>query len=330
MDPLQPDSQSNGRLPDGIQALYPVPPLSWLVPLWSYACGVIASSTAVGTLPPGIAGSTARTASRFAGYSGGALFFLLGLLLAGPLLGVAWGASGQIRCYREQATDPPANAPQKPLGTIPYTVPGSLSHALASRLRAVSTSLQQATPAIGMAPLRLVASTVFSLAVAAELGQRTLAITTVALLYICARSFGRGRRAAPRAQSGAEAPTQILDISLPILITWLIGHATHAALRVESVLVAACFALVLWSCSHIHWTGNGLLRLLLPQALVIAYFIVDRQPVPATAVALLASAQLLWSPLLQTPAGRMEYLRALQLPLVTAMLLSAWTLGYGP
>jgi len=122
----------------------------------------------------------------------------------------------------------------------------------------------------------------------------------------------------------------MLDLSLPMLITWLIGHATHATLRVESVLVAACFAVVLWSCSRLYQTGKGLLRLLVPQALVVAYFIAARQPVTATGVALLASAQPLWSSLLQTPAGRREYVRSLQLPLAMMMLLSAWTLGHGP
>jgi len=330
MDILQSNSESQRHLPNGIQALYPVPPLSWLAPLWSYACGVIASSAAIVTLPSGITDSTGRTASRFAGYGGSALLFMLGLLLAGPLLGVAWGASRQIRCYRELATDPPSHAPRKRLGAIPYTLPGSPSHTLASWWGALSTSLQNAAPAIGTAPQRLVASAVFSLVVAAELGQRTLAITTVALLYICACSFSRERRAAQTVEHGAQVPTTMLDISLPILITWLIGHATHAALRVESILVAASFALLLSGSWHIHQTGKGLLRLLLPQALVIAYFIVDKQPVPAAGLALLASAPLLWSPLLRTPAGQTKYLRALQLPLAIAMLLSAWTLGYGP
>jgi hypothetical protein len=167
--------------------------------------------------------------------------------------------------------------------------------------------------------LQLAVSTVFSLAVAAELGQGTLAITTAALLCAYARSLSRGRWAA----------SQMMDISLPILLTWLIGHSMYAAIRAESVLAAACFALALCGCSQVHRTGKGLLRLLLPQAVLVVYFIVIRQPLAVAGVTLFASSQLLWSTLLQMPAGRTKYFRAAQLPLMATMLLTAWTLGYG-
>jgi hypothetical protein len=121
----------------------------------------------------------------------------------------------------------------------------------------------------------------------------------------------------------------VLDVFLPVLLTWLIGHATFGAIRAESVLVATCFALTLGVCSQVRQTGKGVLRLLLPQMVVVVYFIIEKQPVTAAGVTLLASSQLLWSALLETPAGRTKYFRAAQLPLAATMLLAAWTLGRG-
>jgi hypothetical protein len=332
MDIAQPNSESHRRVPGRIEALYPVPPLSWLAPLWSYVCGVIASSPATGTAASGAYDPVGRTASHFAGdwTGGGVLLFLLGMLLAGPLLGAAWRASGQIRFYRELAIDLPGNAPPKPLRPIPYTLPGSASDMLSSWLGVVSARLQRIAPELGMPLLRLAVSTVFSLAVAAELGQRTLAITAAALLCVYAHCLGRARWEAQRPRSRADgAACQVMDVFLPILLTWLIGHATYAAMHAESVLVAACFALALGGCPRVHQTGKGLLGLLLPQVVVVVYFIVARQPVTAAGATLLASSQLLWSPLLQMPAGRTKYFRAVQLPLATTMLLAACTLRYG-
>jgi hypothetical protein len=120
-----------------------------------------------------------------------------------------------------------------------------------------------------------------------------------------------------------------MDVSLPILLTWVIGHTIFASIGAESVLIAACFALVLGVSTQVYHTGKGLARLLLPQVVVVVYFIMARQPVPAAGVTLLASSQLLWSPLLQMPAGRTKYFHAVQLPLATAMLLAAWTLRPG-
>jgi hypothetical protein len=315
-------SGSHGRVLARIEALYPVPPLSWLAPLWAYACGVIASSPAAGTVALTVYNSVGQTASSFAGDWMGrsVLPFLLGLLLAGPLLGVAWRASGQIRSLRELAADLADDARSKPLRPMPYTLRGSASDMAFSWLGAVLASLQRLAPELGIPLLRLAVSTVFSLAVAAELGQRTLAIAAAALVCVYARCLRRPRWSA----------CQVMDVFLPMLLTWLIGHATFAAMHAESVLVATCFALALGSCPRVHQTGKGLLRLLVPQAAVVIYFMVARQPVTAAGVTLLVSAQLLWSPLLQVPAGRTRYFRAVQLPLATTMLLAACTLRYGP
>jgi hypothetical protein len=329
---LESISERHGRVPAAIEAPYPVPPFSWLAPLWSYVCGVIASPAAMGAASLGSYDAAGRTASRFAREStaGSVLLFVLGLLLAGPLLGAARRASKQIPSCRDLATDPPGDAPQKPFGSIPFTLPGSASDILTSWLGMVLARLQRVAREPGMALLRLAVSTVFSLAVAAELGQRTLVIATVALLCVYARCLIRERLAARHPRSVEEgAASQVLDVSLPILFTWLIGHATYASVPARSVLVATCFALCLGLCLQVYQTGKGLGRLLLPQAAVVVYLIMARQPVMATAVTLLASSQLLWSPLLHLPAGRTKFFRAMQLPLAMAMLLSAWTLRHG-
>lgn len=307
-------------------------PLPWFSPLWSYVCGVIASSAA--TAPPwlGAFDSAGQVVARFGGdgAASSVLRLMLGLLLAGPLLAVAWRASGQIRSSMELAAESANDAPQKLVGYIPYTLPGSASSRFATRLGAVSAWLQQVGPELGMSLLRLGAGTLFSLVVAAELGQRTFAVTAGAILYIYARLLGRRRWAAQRPGGRAQgAAGQLLDHALPIFLTWLIGHATYAAIRAESVLVALCFALVSYGCSQVQRTGDGLLQLLLPQVVVVIYLIIAGQPVTAAGVTLLASSQVLWSPLLEVPAGRTKYFRAVQLPLAIAMLLTAWALGYG-
>ena len=307
-------------------------PLHWFSPLWSYFCGVIASSAA--TAPPwlGAFDSAGQVVPRFGGdgAASSVLRLMLGLLLAGPLLAVAWRASGRIRSSMELAAESANDAPQKPFGYIPYTLPGSASYRLTTRLGAVSAWLQRVSSELKMSLLRLGAGTLFSLVVAAELGQRTLAITAGALLYIYARILGRRRWAAQRSGSRAQgAASQLLDHSLPIFLTWLIGHATYAAIRAESVLVALCFALVLHGCSQVQRTAQDLLRLLLPQVVVVIYLVIAGQPVTAAGVTLLASSQVLWLPLLQIPAGRTKYFRAVRAPLAIAMLLTAWALGYG-
>ena len=258
---------------------------------------------------------------------GGVLRFVLGLLLAGPLLGTAWRAGAQLRFHGQLATELADDAPSRPLGPAPYTLPGSVSDTLASWLGMARSRLQRLAPEVRMTLPRLAVSTVFSVAVAAELGLRTLTVTTAALVCVYARCLLGGRWAARHPRGDVEEPASpVLDVSLPILVTWLIGHTTYAAIRVESVMVAACFALALGVCAQVNQTGKGLVRLLLPQAVLVALFVVARQPVTAAGVTLLASSQLLWSPLLQIPAGRARFFRALQLPLAAAMLLAAWTL----
>jgi len=126
------------------------------------------------------------------------------------------------------------------------------------------------------------------------------------------------------------ATGSMLAVSVPVFLAWLVGHAIHAAIRPESALVAACFALALGGCARVRCTGKGLLPLLLPQVVAIAYLIFLRQPVASAGVTLLASAQLLWAPQLQTPMGHTAYRRAVQITLAASMLLSAWTLGHGP
>ena len=313
MDTVQPNLESHERVLAGAQVLYPAPPLSWLAPLWSYTCGVIASSGA--------------------DWTGDSLLrFLLGLLLVGPLLGTAWRASEQIRPDRGLVTDPrgAADTPRRLGAWIPYTLPDSPGEHFVSWLRATSAWSHQGAPESGTLLLQLAGSIVFSLTVAAALGQRALALAAAALVCVCICGLVWQRRHVEPSASGGEGGTSAMAVFLSIFLAWLIGHAAFAAIRPESALVGACFALVICACFQIRRSGRSLLHLLLPQGIVIVYFVSIGQPVAAAGVTLLASAALLWAPLLEESVGRAAYFGAIQLPLAISMFLSAWTLGHGP
>ena len=299
METVQSNSTSNEYLYG--QALYPAPPLSWLAPMCFYVCGV--------------ATSAAWT------WTGSSLLCLcLGLLLVGPLLGTGWAASRQIQSYANPAEHPLGDAGQKPLPALPYTLAGSAGHRLARWLGAVSAWWEQAKPRLGKPVLWLVVSTIFSLTVAAELGQQTLILAAVAVIaaYVSAQSRWRW------------VYSLIVTISLPLSCAWLLGHSTYAALRPASAFVAASFALAFYGCSFVDRTGKGLWRQVVPQAAVVVSLLVARQPAAAAVVALLGSSQLLLVPLLKTPAGRAQYFRTVQPQLAASMLLTALAVGYRP
>lgn len=292
---------NSGRQEPPTGGLYPTPPFSWLAPVWAFACGVAASSGATAT-------------------GNHLLLFALGLLLVGPLLGTVWRASGQMRFRRRQTENGSAEPPTRAVASVPYTRSGSASEHLASWLGGIAGRFGQIEEE-SATPLReLAVSAVFAIALAAQLGQRTLVLALAALVCACVRSFGRGRL----------ATNALISISVPVFVNWLIGHAVYTSLRPGSALVAACFALTLYGCSQADKTGKGPLRQLLPQAVTVGYLIVVRQPLVAAICTLLISAQLLWAPLLETQEGRQAYFRAVQAPLAISMLLSAWVAGYWP
>jgi len=308
------------------QPSYPAAPLSWLAPLWAYVCGVAAS-----------AGWT-WTDSHL-------LRLLSGLLLAGPLLGIAWAASTQTQWPKNLVDDPPDNSAQSANmdlpsdwqdAALPYTLSGSSSHRLATWLSAASTRWQTLRAHLEKPLLQLLTSTIFSLTVAAQLGQRNLALTIISLVIACAIGWGRGRWRS----------SHLVTVSVPLLITWLLGHAAYNTLRPIPVLAAAAFAVAFYGFSvldqHPERLVQGLIWQIASQTVVVASLIMIRQPLVAAAVALLVTPQLLLLPLLGSPASigylinsgqqheRRRYFRAVQFQLAASMLLTALALGYTP
>lgn len=296
------ETRRSGALEDGHlygQALYPAAPFSWLVPLWFLLCGVVAS-----------AGWT---------WTGNSVLRLfLGLLLAGPLLGTAWGVSihvrSQIGLWNRLSNDTKSN----PAFALPYTLAGSVSSRFATRLSIFALWWQEARPVVRKALAQLIASTVFSLTVAAQLGQQSLAITAFALVIAYTIGLSRGQWVC----------NPVVCISIPLCLAWLLGHAAFATLHPLSFVAAASFALVFSGCFTTNQTGQGLIWQVVPQAVVVASLIACYQPVAAAAIAMLGSPQLLLAQLLKTPEHREQYFRAIQWHLAVSMFLTALALGY--
>ena len=287
------------------QPFYPATPLSWLAPLWSFVCGVAASA------------AWTWTGSHL-------LRLLSGLLLVGPLLGMAWAASTQTSWREEPVDDPPDNTTQESIPALPYTLSGSAGHRLGTRLSTALTWWRQVEPRLGRPLLQLVGSTIFSLTVAAQLGQHTLALTIAVLVIAYASGFGRG----------PWASHPIASISFPLFTAWLLGHAVYNVPRPVSVLAAASFSLAFYGSSvlnkRLEPVAKGLTWQVAPQVAAVASLIAVKQPVAAAVVALLGTPQLLLAPLLETEHGREQYFRAVQLHLVISMFLTALALGYKP
>jgi hypothetical protein len=305
------------------QPLYPVAPLCWLAPLWSFVCGVAAS--------------TAWT------WTGSDLLRLLsGLLLVGPLLGVVWAASTQKRWAELLTDDPPAgSAPASLVPTaswrntgLPYTLPGSVSHRLAVWMSVASARWRTMESQLGKPLVQLLGGTVFSLTVGAQLGPQNLALVGSSLLLAYVGGLGRVRWAS----------NDLVTTSLPILIAWLSGHVAFNSLHPLSALVATGFAVVFFGChlvdEHPEQPTKGLVWQAGAQILPIAGLIAAKQPIIAALVALLVTPQLLLIPLLQPPANtgmslhaeaeraQVHYFHALQLQLMLSMFLTALALGH--
>ncbi|MGC8786955.1 MAG: hypothetical protein ACP5Q1_05970 [Anaerolineae bacterium] len=296
------ETQRSGTLEDEHlygQALYPVAPFSWLVPLWFLLCGVVAS-----------AGWT---------WTGNSVLHLfLGFLLAGPLLGTAWGASARVRPQTGRWNCLSGDRKSDTVFALPYTLTGSASSRFAARLSSFAVWWQETSPVVRKACVQLIASSVFSLAVAAQLGQQSLAITAFVLMIAYAIGLSRGKW----------VYNPVISISVPLCLAWLLGHTAFATLHPVSAVVAASFALVFGGCFTTNHTGQGLIGQVVPQAVVAASLVACHQPIAAMAITLLGSPQLLLAQLLRTPEHRARYFRAIQWHLAVGTLLTAAALGY--
>jgi len=301
------------------QRLYPASPLSWLAPLWAYACGAAASGAWK--------------------WSGPALLrLLLGLLLAGPLLGLVWDAvlallSGRVLwlmwALRLSAQPPPhaslAPAEYAPVDSaqvlrqsMPYTLPGSASHRVAAWFLGFAARWKHARPHVGQALVQLTAATLFSLVVAMQLGKQPLMLAVAGLAVVLAMGFG------PRKKSIC------LFTALPALLAWLLGHASYAGLTPVSAAVATSFG---WAFCASHQVDQGLAspaRQVVPQIIVAGTLVAIKQPIAASIVASLASPGLLLSLLLEQDSGHECYFHALQAAVAASMAVAALAAGYRP
>nr|MBC7245448.1 hypothetical protein [Chloroflexota bacterium] len=283
------------------QPLYPAAPLSWLAPLWSFICGVIASANWTWT------GSSV-------------LRLFLGLLLAGPLLGTVWGAMMRVRQHIKVLCNLSGNTESNPILTLPYTLSGSTSYRLGVRLSLLSQWWQEAESVVSRPLVQLAASTIFSLTVAAELGRPSLIFAALGIIFAYTMGFSRGRWVFH----------PVFSISVPLFLNWLLGHVAFAALQPISVVMAASFAFVFCGCFLSNRTGQSVAWQLVPQVVVVVGLVASGQPVIAAIVTLLASSQLLLIQLLWRPERRKQYFQAIQWQLAGSMLLAALALGYKP
>jgi len=279
--------------------LYPAAPLAWLAPFLSFACGAAASG-----------------AWTWAGAS--LLRLLLGLLLAGPLLGMAWAAS-TATAWRNGAEDSvPGLTPPRSLVALPYTLPGSVSYRLSGRLIELAGRWQQVRPHLGNPLLRLVASTIFCLTVAIQQSPQSFAITAVGLVIAYASGFGRGWWIS----------SPIISHSAPMFLTWVLGHAAYASLQPVSIAVAASFALAFYRGAGASRVNTELGWQVAPQLAAAVYLVLVKQPVVAAVISVLATLPLLLAPLLGTHSRRGEYFRIVQTQLTASMVLAALAVGY--
>jgi hypothetical protein len=170
----------------------------------------------------------------------------------------------------------------------------------------------------------LLGSTLFSLAVAAQLGQQSLALTVTGLAIAYASGFGRGRWAS----------SPIVSISVPLFTAWLLGHAVYSTIHPISLLAAASFSFAFYGYYGLNQglgtDVKGLAWPVVSQAAAVASLIVAMQPLAAAIVALLGTYSLLLAPLLETERGREQYFRAVQSQLAIGMFVTALALGYTP
>jgi len=276
--------------------LFPAAPLSWLAPLWCFACGVLASG-----------GLTSN--------SGSLLRLPLGLLLAGPLLGTAWAGSAQLRHLRSNPDSPVQPSTPESIRSLPYTLPGSLGHRIATWVARAVASSQQSP--LHKAVWRWLAGSLFSLAVAAQLGPVCLLLAALGLAGASILAWGR--------RDHSDSP--LLSIALPLLLSWLLGHSAYGPLHVASALSAACFALTFSACASLERKEGEPGAQVALQAAAAAVLVAIKQPLLAAAIALLATPQLLLASLLTAPSGRGQYFAHIQWTLALSLLLSALALG---
>jgi hypothetical protein len=240
-------------------------------------------------------------------------------MLAGPLLGLAWGTSTKTQWHANLHEDPSGDPPAASVAPLPYTLSSSLSHRLACRLAAVSSGWQQVKPQLAKPLLQLTVSSVLALGVAAQLGRQCVAFATVGLAIALVSGLGRSRWVSSLG----------ISIWTPLFLTWMLGNASFGELRLPSVVVAAAIGLALCGSTVVAQGSRSLVWQVAPQAVLAATLMAVKQPVAAALAMLLATPQVLLVPLLSEPVDHERYFRSIQWGLLASMFVAALAVGYG-
>jgi hypothetical protein len=278
----------------------------WLGPGWAFLCGAVASA--------------ALDVSWHTLIS-----LLLGLLLVDSLLGTVWSLITSDRwasVAREEANPGQKTRPS----ALPYTLPGSLGYR-SFELLSERVSLWQSTLSskAGSSLLSLIFSSLFSVVVAALLGEGPLLLTGAALVVVVLYfAFFRSQGATRLALGSCYLAG----------LVWLIGYATFhefAALSsdkgvlVVPLLWAAIYAVAFHAYQLLSTGGlaRGAALLNLAQIAAAAVLVIVKQPILAGIVGLLLLPQMLLQPSLLSTGDGSWYLRRVQVFTMAAMMATA-------
>jgi hypothetical protein len=269
----------------------------WWGPLWAALCGAVAGGA--------LSGDPSQ-----------ALRLVVVLALADPVVGnlshLALGGdrtSDPIRPTRE------AGFPAAP--ALPYTRPGSPGDRLGRWLqRAMGWSQDDADSQVGSRSLELGLHLVALIVLSLMLGEPAIWVALGTAGVLAAGALAR--------RFSAELPVLLQALAESALM-WGMGYTTFAPLKATSLALAVLYALAYWSALRLHVlkaanSAPGIAVALIGMALVL---LVSKQPVPATAVALVSAFPIGASLLVRDAAAAPLFVRSIRWYMLAALLLSA-------
>lgn len=233
-------------------------------------------------------------------------WLLLGLFLVTAVWGRLWTRCGEAPWLHAAGPGPAALDPGR--GTLPYSLPGSLSARWESALRRAWAFLHQALTTPGSGWMEVLGLGALLLLVAGLRGHEALLGALLGLALLGLRRLVRGRPAA----------LAFLLVLGGMAWPWWVGHLAWVALSGESVLLS-----MLWGTSYAAWAtlrgegaaGRPLLVSDAAQGVVVLFFLLSGRPVVGTLLAMVLFAQVLVQVALLR-AGRRAELSARLGPLI--------------
>ena len=264
-------------------------PRTWFGPSWALLAGILSS---------GGLGFDLRSL----------LFVAVAWLVSDPLLGSLAAVALEAAKARHECTRPPLPAPR---WRLPYVQPGSPGQRLLDALAAWAARAEWQWQATEGGAWRGLLLAFMALVLGAVAGPGPLAVLALAVLGLARLAAGRPLRA--REREGLAAAQ--------MLVAWLVGHGTFAALDSRTFLVGLGFATIWYA-----WTGRPpLLRLLaVAHVLVAGLLAALHAPLAAGGILLLAVPLVVLAP--ENAGSQRSYLQHTQAFLMVSMLLAAWGL----